>query len=1067
MILRMLFGAIVLMLMYCPLYGQNSPFPTIVNYGGTSLDSAYSPIDTTFCKGAMFTIQGMDFISVGGGDNFDSFVVRLDTFPCQILQLNATPSGNNDDVTILLPDLFVADTCLPLHLIKFTSNAFGMVPYLASDTICLTGDYVDIQYADSTFCLGDTNPRPATFVSTDSLGSFCCTSGSPGFIVLPNGEIPLHNGAVGLNQSFAYETTHPECSVRDSFQIDVLARIPAQATFSSLTSASYCPSGYVLADTTALFPKGGRFHSPDTGLVMVDDSIGLIDLGVSNIGVYDLYYFVDEPCYDSAHLVIEVLPLDSALVTYPISYQGNFQRVCQNSPLVAPLFLSGSSGGTFTPLPNTLVLDSNGVIDPILSQPGNYTIMYVSPGTCPDTVIAAANLTIDSIPDASFVILPNEVCERDSILPIDSVANPGIFEVFSQGVSIYSTTLPGIPVQGVLSPGASYLIRHIQSGNGYCSDTAYDFISVVQADDASFAYDPDFYCFGDNDPIPLIMGNGGGSFQPLTVGTVVDSIGRLDLNGSGPGMHIIQYLTSGVCPDSMIDTVQINNSVNAFFSYPASQYCKTDSNPLPQVTSGGGSFAGNMVGIVIDSVSGEINLGASDPGLYEVTYSFIGSCQTSYTLTLQISDFPNIPSLAYPSDTFCRDSSPPFPSLNTDSLGVFIGSAGVVFQNSVLGSVDLSLTPSGGPYVVQFDIGNPCAIDPADTFYVLQEPFLDFTYPVDAVCIGNDVVYPDIQITPSSVGIDSFSASGGLSLGANGEIGPSLSQPGSYQVVCRSEGYCPATEAAAITIHPLPLNPEMRLEPDTVICSGDPVEAMLSANDGVSFSYLLNGEMIDSLFFFTELDSLRNGDLLTGLIGNAFGCLDSIEQQVTVRPRPTLTIDPPSGSVLRKGGIPLRMDSDVPFTIVDWSISYQSNVLDSGISASIGPGNSKVLDFDLDALGLDPAKYLIELKPSSLECPGEVRQLEYYVLEQPFFVPEVFTPNGDGQNDIWQVVWLDQVSPVDYSIRVFNRSGGEVHRMSAFDQWDGGALPDGVYWWLISGPEGSELQRGGLTLRRR
>ncbi len=1012
-------------------------------------------------------IRGMDFISVGNGDNFDSFVVRLDTFQCPILQLNANPSGNNDNVTILLPDLFEADTCLPLYLIKFTSNSFGTIPYLATDTICLTGDFLEIAYADTVFCVGDTNPRPIRLVSTDSLGGFCCLSGTPGFFVLPNGEIPLHNGAIGLDQSFAYQTTHPACPVRDSFQIDVLPRVPAQATFGSVNSASYCPSGYVLADTGSLFPKGGHFFAPDPGLVLVDDSIGLVDLGQCDPGTYDLYYWVEESCYDSAHLVIEVLPQDSVVVAYPIPYQGNFQRICQNSSPVGPLFLSGQSGGTFTALPNSLILDSNGVIDPMLSQTGNYTIMYVTPGLCPDTAIAALNLTVDSIPDASFVILPTEVCGSDSILPIDTVPNPGTFEVFSQGILIYSTTIPEIPIDGVLAPGASYLIRHIQSGNGFCRDTAYDFITVVQNDDAAFGYNPDFYCFGDNDPIPLIIGNGGGSFQAVTSGTVVDSIGRIDLDSSGAGMHIIQYLTSGVCPDSLLDTIQINNSVNAFFSYPASQFCKTDSNPFPTLNSSGGLFSGNLPGIAIDSVTGEVNLLASVPGLYEVTYGFVGSCQTSYSLTLQILDFPNIPVLAYPLDTFCRDSSPPLPSLTTDSVGVFIGSAGVVFLNSSLGSLDLSLIPAGGPYVVQFDIGNPCALDPLDTFYVLQEPLLEFSYPVEAVCVEDAPVLPDILINPASVGITSFSASSGLAIGNGGMVEPGLSQPGFYEILCRTGGYCPATGEAEITIHPLPVNPALAMQPDSVICQGEPVSMSLSANDGISFSYLLNGALVDSLFFFLELDSLHDGDIVTGVIGNAFGCSVSVSQQITVRPRPDLSVDPPSGSVLRKGEIPLRLESDTPFTIVDWNLSYQGNLLDSGVTASIGPGSSQLVDFDLDALGLDPARYLVELVPNALGCAGESEILEYYVLEQPFFVPEVFTPNGDGQNDVWQVVWLDQVNLGNYGIRVFNRSGGEVHQMNASDQWDGGALPDGVYWWLITGPEGAELQRGGLTLRRR
>jgi hypothetical protein len=33
--------------------------------------------------------------------------------------------------------------------------------------------------------------------------------------------------------------------------------------------------------------------------------------------------------------------------------------------------------------------------------------------------------------------------------------------------------------------------------------------------------------------------------------------------------------------------------------------------------------------------------------------------------------------------------------------------------------------------------------------------------------------------------------------------------------------------------------------------------------------------------------------------------------------------------------------------------------------------------------------------------------------------------------------------------------------------FDGGALPDGVYWWLLKDRAGRQVDSGGLTIRRK
>ncbi len=67
-----------------------------------------------------------------------------------------------------------------------------------------------------------------------------------------------------------------------------------------------------------------------------------------------------------------------------------------------------------------------------------------------------------------------------------------------------------------------------------------------------------------------------------------------------------------------------------------------------------------------------------------------------------------------------------------------------------------------------------------------------------------------------------------------------------------------------------------------------------------------------------------------------------------------------------------------------------------------------------------------------------------------------FSPNGDGQNDVWVVDYLELHQPNE--VEIYNRWGGMVWRGTNYDNvnvvWNGRTqdqteLPDGTYYWII------------------
>ncbi|RYY19624.1 MAG: gliding motility-associated C-terminal domain-containing protein, partial [Sphingobacteriaceae bacterium] len=84
-------------------------------------------------------------------------------------------------------------------------------------------------------------------------------------------------------------------------------------------------------------------------------------------------------------------------------------------------------------------------------------------------------------------------------------------------------------------------------------------------------------------------------------------------------------------------------------------------------------------------------------------------------------------------------------------------------------------------------------------------------------------------------------------------------------------------------------------------------------------------------------------------------------------------------------------------------------------------------------------------------------------------VPNTFTPNNDGINDVWNIKYLDSYPNV--IVEVFNRYGERMYYSVGYTApWDGrykGAeLPVGTYYYIISPGSGRDKIAGPITIIR-
>ncbi|MCI4669072.1 MAG: PKD domain-containing protein [Bacteroidia bacterium] len=99
-------------------------------------------------------------------------------------------------------------------------------------------------------------------------------------------------------------------------------------------------------------------------------------------------------------------------------------------------------------------------------------------------------------------------------------------------------------------------------------------------------------------------------------------------------------------------------------------------------------------------------------------------------------------------------------------------------------------------------------------------------------------------------------------------------------------------------------------------------------------------------------------------------------------------------------------------------------------------------------------------------CVSTVTYGVFSVFEPSLNIPNVFTPNGDGSNDIFQVTYT---GTEQITIMVMDRWGRRLFETTnSGDAWDGryngNDVPEGTYYYAVQ--VGEKLNRGNLTLLR-
>ena len=492
------------------------------------------------------------------------------------------------------------------------------------------------------FGVGETSACTISSGFSYSSNTLCTNSGNAAVVILncsaiagtftasPAGlSINSSTGTINLGASIPgiYTVINSVTSVCTSSSPNTIEVVAAPSTLISYGSSSFCQSAGTI-NVTLTGTTGGTFTS-SYGLI-IDPLTGQIDLTNSNPGTYTVTYAVtgNAGCASfSTNTVVTVTPANYAIINYPQT------AYCLNGGIAAVDF-EGTTGGTFSSTTGLNINSSTGAINLTSSTPGTYLITYAgaASGSCTafsDTV----SIVITSGAPASFSYTSSPYCPTGIATATFTGTTGGIFSSTPELAIDESTG----DIDLDASTSGTYIVTYSLGG---CTTTA----SVTIASRAAISYAASTYCSGNSIAPATLTGASGGSYTAsagLSINATTGAINPSASTVGGPYTITYAVPATGTCPTYTITTdVTIVAAPSATISYSGSPFCNTAGTTAAVTVTGtaGGTFS-STTGLAINATTGLVDLGASTPGTYTVTYTIAASApcnqyQTTTSITV-------------------------------------------------------------------------------------------------------------------------------------------------------------------------------------------------------------------------------------------------------------------------------------------------------------------------------------------------------------------------------------------------------------------------------------------------
>lgn len=706
------------------------------------------------------------------------------------------------------------------------------------------------------------------------------------------------------------------------------------------------------------------------GIVSTNGNTSVFDPIIAGPGVHSIYYSIAGQCGGTDGTQIEVLNV-------PAAFAGLDFSICEGVDSVMVGSFTNSTTGTeqYTWSP-ALNLSSTTISSPTLTAVSTQTYtLTVNSGIC----ASSDDIVVTVVPQSDATIIASgPYCADIAAVQLSSLETGGTWT----GTGITNSTNGTFdPAVATATPG-TYTVTY--SIGGFCPSTDTENFVVWSVPDGTITPAGPF-CQSAL-PITLTSASVGGTWSGTGINNAVS--GSFGSASTVANSYLINYNTGGNCPHDFTTTVVVNANSDATINAIA-DIC----NDAPAVTLTAAQAGGTWSGQGVSGAS--FNPVGLAPITYTVTYNIAGACPDSDTQDVVVLAVPDgTITLAGP---FCQDALPQTLSAATAG-GTWSGTGITSAANGTFGSAS---TPAA-TYSITYTTAGVCPNTFNATVQVIEN--LNATINAAGPFCENASAQNLTAANPGGI----WTGTGAITAG--GQISPTTLGAGPYTFTYNlNNNGCLSSDDVQVTINALPV-PSFSAS-STTGCSPLSVSFTNTSNPlGSNCVWYLDGAPVGSGNTFSNLFEGNSCSDVGIMITDAAGCSATMTQNdvVCVVSNPSASfnwspVEPTSGSTvffdnLSLGGVTYSWNIDgVDFTSEDVSFPLPGSV-------------GETFEACLDVVGvggcMDAQCYTVSVSSSS------------YV-----YVPNSFTPDGDGHNDVFAPVVTGLSSTSRYSFSVYDRWG--------------------------------------------
>lgn len=878
------------------------------------------------------------------------------------------------------------------------------------------------------------NPLPDAAII--SAGPFCIDAGVQLLVAKTNsggkffggnyignsGYFDPQTANIGLHKVYYTVTDIYGCTNTDSIQVRVNPLPDAKI----VSAGPFC----IDAGIQIIKPKtnvGGKFYGGS-----YIDSAGNFDPAIAGVGNSKVAYFYRDAngCWaaDSMIVVVNSLPDASIVQAGPFCIDAGIKTIKPASNPGGKFY-----GGSF--------IDSSGKFNPFKASAGNHKIYYRFTDNNKCTSFDSSSIAVNPLPDTR-INAAGPFCVDAGVQKLTPKANTG--GKFFGGT--YIDTLGNFnPLKSGV--GTFKVLYRLTDGNA-CTNKDSIFVKINPLPDASINISGP-YCVDESVKLLSAKKNAGGKFYG---GAYIDSLGRFTPKIAGAGNHKVyyRYKDANACVNKDSIIVRINALPDASIQL-AGPFCVDAGikQLLPKVNTGG-QFSG---GVFIDNL-GNFNPKKAGIGSSKVFYRFtdLNKCTNKDSIVIMVNTLPDASIL--PAGPYC---------INTGQVKIKprVNPGGVFFGGSYIDAAGTfnTITAGLGSHKVLYSLvdGNGCKSK--DSIQIKINPLPDARIKPAGPFCDNDPVKVILPFNTAVKGDFFGTGQPGDYVDALGNFQPTLAKSGSHNIYYKVTdiNLCTSLDSINVLVNAKPIF-DFAAKP-TEGCV--PLVVNFDAAAGYSKYEWDFGNSNKGLGSSTQTIYQKDGKYTVTLkVTDNNNCYNIFTKNdyITAHPRPkadfnyspfeiNLSITPVQFSNFSSGASITKYRWDVDDSFETDQPDFTKVFHDSGyIKISL-------------------------MTENKWGCRDSISQYIFVIDTFIIFIPNAFSPNEDGVNDVFKV---GGIGIRNLEMTIYNRWGEKLYNRSSPSNdfgWDGIYLDQyvqqGAYMYVIRAKDNrnrSYMFKGTVTV---